>query len=55
MTKDIKSVILRNRATLGRDARLVIRADNATNVAFTQVSGFQSPGRILYAGLRLQR
>ena len=42
-------------ATLGRDARLVIRADNATNVAFTQVSGFQSPGRILYAGLRLQR
>ncbi len=46
---------LRLPATLGRDARLVIRADNATNVAFTQVSGFQSPGRILYAGLRLQR
>lgn len=41
--------------TLGSDARLVLRADNATNVQFTQVSGFQSPGRILYAGLRLQR
>lgn len=40
---------------MGESARLVLRADNATDVRFTQVQGFQSPGRILYAGLRLQR
>jgi vitamin B12 transporter len=40
---------------LGTDARLVLRADNATDVRFTQVAGFASPGRILYVGLRLQR
>jgi len=39
----------------GTAARLVLRADNATDVKFTQVSGFQSPGRIVYAGLRLMR
>lgn len=41
--------------TFGTEARLLLRADNATNVQFTQVSGFQSPGRILYVGLRLMR
>ncbi len=42
-------------AALGTNARLVLRADNATDVRYTQVAGFASPGRILYAGLRLQR
>lgn len=46
---------LRLPGRLGQGARLVLRADNATNVRFTQVQGFQSPGRILYAGLRLER
>ncbi|MCW5825012.1 MAG: TonB-dependent receptor [Gemmatimonadaceae bacterium] len=45
---------LRLPRTLGADARLVLRADNLTNVRFTQIAGFQSPGRILYAGLRLE-
>lgn len=42
-------------SALGSEARLIFRADNATDVRYTQVSGFASPGRILYAGLRLQR
>ncbi len=42
-------------SAMGTGARLVLRADNATDVKFTQISGFQSPGRILYAGLRLMR
>lgn len=46
---------LRLPGRLGDAARLVLRADNATDVRFTQVQGFQSPGRILYAGLRLER
>jgi vitamin B12 transporter len=49
------SADLRLPRTLGADARLVLRADNLTNVRFTQIAGFQSPGRILYAGLRLER
>lgn len=42
-------------SAFGTATRLVLRAENATDVDFTQVFGFQSPGRILYAGLRLQR
>ncbi len=42
-------------SALGTAARLILRADNVTDVQFTQISGFQSPGRIIYAGLRLQR
>jgi outer membrane cobalamin receptor len=46
---------LRLPGRLGDTGRLVLRADNATDVRFTQVQGFQSPGRILYVGLRLER
>jgi vitamin B12 transporter len=35
--------------------RLIIRAENVGNVRFEQIAGFASPGRILYAGLRLER
>lgn len=37
------------------DARLLLRAENVGNVGFEQIAGFRSPGRILYAGLRLER
>lgn len=46
---------LRLPGRLGETGRLVLRADNVTDVQFTQIQGFQSPGRILYAGLRLER
>ncbi len=46
---------LRLPSALGTQARLVLRADNATDERYTQIAGFQSPGRILYAGLRLER
>lgn len=46
---------LRLPGRLGGFGHLVLRADNATDVRYTQVQGFQSPGRILYAGLRLER
>jgi len=46
---------LRLPGRFGETGRLVLRADNVTDVQFTQIQGFQSPGRILYAGLRLER
>ncbi|WKW12063.1 TonB-dependent receptor [Pseudogemmatithrix spongiicola] len=46
---------LRLPGRLGETGRLVLRADNVTDVQFTQIQGFRSPGRILYAGLRLER
>ena len=49
------SADLRLPSAFGTGTRLVFRADNATDVRFTQVQGFRSPGRILYAGLRLER
>ena len=36
-------------------ARLQLRAENVANVAYQQVAGFASPGRTLYAGLKLLR
>jgi len=36
-------------------ARIQLRAENVANVRYRQVAGFASPGRMLYAGLRLQR
>jgi vitamin B12 transporter len=44
---------LRVPGRVGESTRLILRADNATDVRFTQVQGFRSPGRILYVGLRL--
>lgn len=44
---------LRLPGRFGESASLVLRADNATDVRFTQIQGFRSPGRILYAGFRL--
>ena len=46
---------LRLPGRLGETGRLVLRADNVTDVQFTQIQGFRSPGRILYVGLRLER
>lgn len=40
---------------IGSGARILIRAENAANVRYEQIAGFASPGRILYAGLRLER
>lgn len=37
------------------DARLVLRAENLGNVRYQQIAGFDSPGRVLYAGFRLER
>lgn len=36
-----------------RDARLQLRADNLADVRTEQIAGFASPGRVLYAGLKL--
>lgn len=36
-------------------ARLQLRAENVANVRVEQVAGFVAPGRVLYAGLKLQR
>lgn len=36
-------------------ARVQLRVDNVANVRVEQVAGFASPGRVLYAGLKLQR
>lgn len=46
---------LRLPSRMGTGARLVLRAENLGNVRYQQVAGFASPGRILYAGLRLER
>jgi vitamin B12 transporter len=39
----------------GPDARLTVRAENALDVRTQQIAGFRSPGRLLYAGLKLHR
>jgi vitamin B12 transporter len=36
-------------------ARLQLRAENVANRRVEQVAGFTAPGRVLYAGLKLQR
>lgn len=42
-------------ARLLRGARLTLRAENLANVGYEAISGFRAPGRVLYAGLKLQR
>jgi vitamin B12 transporter len=42
-------------ARLARDARLTVRIENALDVRTEQIAGFATPGRLLYAGLKLQR
>ena len=49
------SVELRLPSRLVRDARLQLRADNLADVRTEQIAGFASPGRVLYAGLKLER
>jgi len=39
----------------GAASRLQLRVDNATDVRYTQIQGFASPGRIWYLGLKLER
>lgn len=39
----------------GSAPRLILRAENVGNVRYQQIVGFASPGRVLYAGLRLER
>ena len=39
----------------GSDPRLTVRVDNATDVRYTQIQGFASPGRTWYLGLKLER
>lgn len=46
---------LRMPSRVGTGARLIIRAENLGDVRYQQIAGFASPGRILYAGLRLER
>ena len=46
---------LRLPSRMGTGARLILRAENVANVQYEQVAGFASPGRVLYAGLRLDR
>jgi len=46
---------LRLPATLVRGARLQLRADNLADVRTEQIAGFASPGRVFYAGLKLER
>lgn len=40
---------------MGSSARLLLRAENLFDVRTQQVAGFAAPGRVLYAGLRLER
>ncbi len=46
---------LRLPQALGTSTRLILRAENVGEVRYQQIAGFNSPGRILYAGLRLER
>jgi vitamin B12 transporter len=46
---------LRLAARFAREARLTVRIENALNVQTEQIAGFATPGRLLYAGLKLQR
>ncbi len=36
-------------------ARVVLRAENVGNVGYQAISGYAAPGRVLYAGLKLER
>jgi len=40
---------------IAREARFIVRAENALNARTEQIAGFAAPGRLLYAGLKLQR
>jgi outer membrane cobalamin receptor len=42
-------------AVAGSATRLQLRVDNATDVRYTQIQGFASPGRLWYLGLKLER
>ncbi|MEY4609242.1 MAG: hypothetical protein RL625_1459 [Gemmatimonadota bacterium] len=42
-------------AVAGSVTRLQLRVDNATDVRYTQIQGFASPGRLWYLGLKLER
>jgi vitamin B12 transporter len=46
---------LRLPAALGAGARLQLRAENVAGVRYRHIAGFDAPGRVLYAGLRLER
>jgi len=46
---------LRLPAALGAGTRLQVRAENVAGVRYQQIAGFDSPGRVLYVGLRLER
>jgi vitamin B12 transporter len=49
------SAELRLPTARGTAPRVILRAENLFDVRTQQVAGFASPGRILYAGLRLER
>jgi len=49
------SAELRLPTAFSTDARLLLRAENVGDVRYQQIAGFDSPGRTLYAGLRLER
>lgn len=49
------SAELRLPSAFGADARLQLRAENVAGVRYRHIAGFDAPGRVLYAGLRLQR
>jgi vitamin B12 transporter len=46
---------LRLPSALGSGARLQLRAENVAGVRYRHIAGFDAPGRVLYAGLRLER
>jgi vitamin B12 transporter len=46
---------LRLPAALGAGARLQLRAENVAGERYRHIAGFDAPGRVLYAGLRLER
>jgi vitamin B12 transporter len=39
---------------LGKDWKLVLRADNAAGIRYQEVAQFATPGRMFYAGLTWQ-
>ena len=41
-------------AQLSRDWRLLMRLDNASDVKYSQIGGYATPGRTLYAGVQWQ-
>jgi vitamin B12 transporter len=42
-------------ALVSNGLRVQLRAENVTATRYREIAGFQSPGRSLYAGLKLQR